>query len=55
MLNKENSSGWQSRLGVIAQDIIGDPDFLVFFFVPSSSMCDSHSHGQNMALETVPH
>ena len=19
------------------------------------SMCDSHSHGQNMALETVPH
>ena len=53
LLNKENSSGWQSRLGVIAQDTIGDTDSLCFFFVPSPLTCDPHSHGQKTALETV--
>lgn len=51
-LSRKNSSGWQSRLGVIVQNTTGDPGSLCLC-VPPSLVCSSHPHGQKMALEII--
>lgn len=51
-LDNKNSSGWPSRLGMIAQDTTGDPDTLCLCILLSLAG-GSHPHGHKRATETL--
>lgn len=51
-LHNKNSSVWQSRFGLIAQDITGEPGPFCLC-VPPSLACGFHPHGHKMAPKTL--